>query len=132
MRQTFARQRPGAAIEARTINRPIGALEQFSGLRVAAPLSLQWVNGSPHIALAQGAVLWARIVTVGAAGKYAWQGIASAAAGTWADLPSNVSGTLTADPCYEANGNATLAVGARVQIARDAATGEWRFQSGSC
>lgn len=47
----FRRQQPGKAIEARTMNRPIEAIEQLDKIHVAAPLELVRIAGVPLIRL---------------------------------------------------------------------------------
>lgn len=128
----FRRQKANEPIQARTLNRPIEAIEALTKIDASAPLSMQMVCGIPMIRDARPKPLDARITVVGTLGKYGWQGICGTTGGAWVDLPTNVSGTLTADPCYEANANAGVAVGVRVELRRDPATGEWRFWYDQC
>jgi hypothetical protein len=128
----FDKQRPGQPIAARTLNRPIEALQAMGALGVSAPLCMQSVNGIPTIRDSRSRPIDARITVVGTGGKYAWQGIVGATGGTWVDLPTDIAGTLTADPCYEANGNTAVAVATKVELHRDPATGEWRFWYDQC
>jgi hypothetical protein len=71
-------------------------------------------------------------VTLGAnaSGAYAWQEIYATPMGGWANAVR--SGTTTADPAYELNGNMTDLTGKNARVWRDIATGEMRFQWGSC
>lgn len=54
------------------------------------------------------------------------------AGGTWANLPGGRTVTATADPLYERNGEAAIAVGTVVHARRDPASGAWIFDRSSC
>lgn len=77
---------------------------------------------------------WIRLVGGDGAGKYAWQKIKPIILGDgtvgWQDIPG--FGTLAADPAYEANGVGRLPVGLRIQVEREAVTGQIRFQMDVC
>ena len=73
----------------------------------------------------------ARLITYSAPG-YTWRGIYGTGAGTWSDLPSNISDLSGADKAYEINGNTGLAAATRVQLVRDWASGLWLFQYDTC
>jgi hypothetical protein len=123
--KSFHRQRSGRRIEPRTLNEPIAAIERFSRLRVAAPLSMQDSAG-PVLRIEQTLPIWAKVTS--GTGPYAWTEQIPRAAGTWSD--GFMSGTTSADPAYNSL-TATLTLPLIVEMKR-AADGAWRFTAGSC
>lgn len=128
----FGRQRSGRKIEARTINRPLDAIEAALKLGVAAPLEQAHVGATPLVRDAELRPFDARLTTNLGGGKYSWQGITGGTtAGSWVDVPG-LAGGPTVEPAWEYNLNATLAVGTRVIIKREPASGELRFALYKC
>jgi hypothetical protein len=128
----FPRQRPDRPIAARTINAPLDAVEEALRLGVAAPLELAHVAGAPLVRDAAVRPFDARLTANLGGGKYSWQGIAGGTtAGSWVDVPG-LAGGPTVEPAWEYNLNATLAVGTRVIIKREPASGELRFALYKC
>jgi len=104
----FKRQPPNKPIEARTLNRPIAAVERFDCIGVAAPLEIQRAGGTIQIRDASPRGRWIKITSAASAGKYAWSEIKWSSGGsatTYSGLPS---GTTTVNPAYEANGSTTV------------------------
>lgn len=130
--RTFKRQEVGKPIEAATINRPLDAIEGLLRAASSPPNDMQMIDGMPLKRHRKRVRYWARITGAPSGSAYPWQGIYSTTGGTWADLPSNISGTASVQPAYEANGVTTLTSGTRIEIEREPATGEWRFQLDKC
>jgi hypothetical protein len=128
----FDRQRSGRKIEARTINRPLDAIEAALKLRVAAPLEQAHIGATPLVRDAELRPFDARLTGGGTGGKYSWQAITGGTtAGSWVDVPG-WTGSLTVDPAWEYNLNATLAAGTRVILKREPTSGELRFALYKC
>lgn len=108
-RKTLPRQRPGRAIEARTINRTAAEVERLGSLRVEPPLDLQQTPGGPLLRLV-GRLIAASIAKSGAGGVPA---LASNTPGSATVTLYGFDGTtLTAGDTATAFNISTTAVGA--------------------
>lgn len=104
----FKRQQPGQPIEARTLNRPIDAVERLDKLSVAAPLEIQRTAGTVMIRDTSPRGRWIKITSAASSGKYAWSEVSWSSGGS-ASTPSGfVGGTTSQNPAYEANGSTTV------------------------
>lgn len=87
--------------------------------------------------IAPATTFWIRLIASDSNGHYSWHQIVAAPTTAdpyaWSDATGgNVSGTQTSDPAIEANGCTTLAAGTRVEVRRERATGQIRFQLETC
>jgi hypothetical protein len=118
--KTFSRQPARQPIKADTLNQPIAQVEVLGNISFNAPIDATRSASGVNVRLALAGELDARITGGGTGGKYAWRGVAADAdnPGTWIDLDADTSGTTSADPLFERNGNTTLPVGTRVLMTR--------------
>jgi len=83
--------------------------------------------------------LWVKLTYAGPAGDYSWIEQVPGPGGAWANGPRKglaqadpARGSARADPAWEANGNASLAVGFRCEASRDAAVGRLTIRARAC
>lgn len=127
----FRRQQPGQPIEARTLNRPIEAVERLDKLSVAAPLEIQRTAGVVLIRDTSPRGRWIKITSAASSGKYAWSEVAWSSGGT-ASTPSGFpGGTTTQNPAYEATGSTTVPLNT-IAWAVPIADGGVVFKHGAC
>lgn len=114
------------------IERWAEATERGLALSAEQPLELtiNRTGSSLRLALPERAV--ARITGGGTGGIHAWSEQMETTGGGHADLPGGRTGTTSADPAYEWNGNEEVAAGTIVEIEREPDTREWRFAAGTC
>jgi hypothetical protein len=129
--QNFRRQKPGKRIAARTINEPTKQVERFARLRVGLNLAQVEVNSTPLIRDISSAPVrkLARIIARGSGAVYSWNEVVpGGAVGSFVD--GTDSGTTSASPAVEQNGNTNVVAGTRVLLAL--LNGTWVFQLGPC
>jgi hypothetical protein len=128
------KQKKGATLRARTINRVAKQAMRDARLQVGAGLIQTTLSGTPLVQAVGIDAFDVRITAVGSGGIYGWQAIQPdpASAGQWLDLDSKISGTTTKDPLYEFNNNAGLTINTRLWAIRVPATGELRGQYDTC
>lgn len=85
------------------------------------------------------AEFWLKITFVGPSGSYSWVRQTPATGGGWTDGPERgytsadpARGARPPDPAWEANANAGLAVGYRVDASRDEAVGRVTIRARAC
>jgi hypothetical protein len=122
------------------LNRLVEFLESC-GISVDADSGLVGSKGwnGTSIGIQDTPDLYARITSVGPSGSYSWREIIPAASGGWADGPrvgyytaDTARGSVAADPAWEANANASLAIGYRIELSRDPAVGRLTFTARKC
>jgi hypothetical protein len=129
--QSFDRQKPGRPIAARTLNRPIAAVEAITRKNLGAGIAGQVVAGVPCERAIVQAEVRARITGGGPSGIYSWQGVWGYS-GHYTDLPGRIAGTTTVNEAHELNANTAVAVGTYVTLTREPTTERWVFQYDKC
>lgn len=122
------RQRVGAPIRARMLNRTEEVSEQFGRLRVGNGLALQWLAGTPHIRDQQPERFKIKLTSELVAGKYAWTEQVDTTGGGVANGARSDHGS---DYAWEDNATTGL-TGKIVWAERSWYTSEVRFQFDTC
>lgn len=123
--------RPGQALTAKDLNAIKLELIRLGKVIAAPPLHVSDDANGFRFDLDGGIGFPIKLTSGGTGGKYAWTEQVPAASGTWTAGPR--SGTTSADPAYETNGNTTIAANTIILRAyRARETGELRFERGTC
>jgi hypothetical protein len=128
--QRLHRFRAGDALSARALNLMLAEVERLGRITAVPPVAILQddVSGiavGPDFADSQIFVK----LTGSAGGAYAWTQ-ESRGGGAWGDTTR--TGTTSADPAIEANGNGAVPIGTVVPAWRDTLSGELIFQLAAC
>lgn len=127
----FKRQQPNQPIQARTINRPIDAVERLDKISAVPPLDIQRTAGRIMIRDASPRGRWIKITSAASSGKYAWSEVKWDASGTATTPSGYTAGTTTVNPAREAQGSTTVPLNSIVW-ADPIADGYLVFRYGAC
>lgn len=127
----FKRQKPNQVIQARTINRPLEAIERLDKLSAAAPLEVNRAGGRIMIRDTTPRGRWIKITSAVSGTKYAWSEIKWSSGGTATVYSGLSSGTTTVNPAYEAQLSTTVPLNSIVW-AEPIADGGVVFRYGAC